>query len=68
MIPKSAGDSWMFRNRTLQRVSRDFTWRAKLDILVNDLGYILEMGQSLKSPLFPSAVAKEVFQMASRIS
>jgi 3-hydroxyisobutyrate dehydrogenase len=65
IIPKSAGDSWMFRNRALQMVSRDFTCRGELDILVKDLGYILEMGQSLKTPLFLSAVAREIFQIAS---
>ena len=67
MIPKSAGDSWMFRNRAPQMVSRDFTCRGELDILVKDLGYILEMGQALKTPLFLSAVAKEIFQIASRM-
>jgi len=46
-------------------VSRDFSCRGELDILVKDLTYILEMGQSLKTPLFLSAVAKEVFQIAS---
>ena len=67
MIPKGAGDSWMFRNRAPQMVSRDFTCRGELDILVKDLGYILEMGQSVKAPLFLSAVAREVFQIASRM-
>jgi len=67
IIPKSAGDSWMFRNRAPQMVSRDFTCRGELDILVKDLGYILEMGQSVKAPLFLSAVAREVFQIASRM-
>ncbi len=65
MIPKSAGDSWMFRNRAPQMVNRDFTCRGELDILVKDLSYILEMGQSLKSPLFLSAVARQIFQLAS---
>ena len=65
MIPKGAGDSWMFRNRAPQMVSRDFTCRGELDILVKDLGYILEMGQSLKTPLFLSAVAREIFLLAS---
>ncbi len=63
IIPKSAG----FRNRAPQMVSRDFTCRGELDILVKDLTYILEMGQALKTPLFLGAVAKEVFQVASRM-
>jgi 3-hydroxyisobutyrate dehydrogenase len=67
IIPRSAGDSWMFRNRAPQMVSRDFNCRGELDILVKDLTYILEMGQSLKTPLFLSAAAKEVFQIASRM-
>jgi 3-hydroxyisobutyrate dehydrogenase-like beta-hydroxyacid dehydrogenase len=65
MIPKSAGDSWMFRNRAPQMVSRDFSCRGELDILIKDLNYVLEMGQSLKTPLFLSAVAREIFQIAS---
>jgi len=65
IIPNSAGDSWMFRNRAPQMVSRDFCCRGELDILVKDLGYILEMGQSLKTPLFLSAVARQIFQLAS---
>lgn len=65
IIPKSAGDSWMFRNRAPQMVSRDFTCRGELDILVKDLGYVLQMGQSLKTPLFLSAVAREIFLLAS---
>jgi 3-hydroxyisobutyrate dehydrogenase-like beta-hydroxyacid dehydrogenase len=48
-------------------VNRDFSCRGELDILVKDLGYVLEMGQSLKTPLFLSAVAREVFQVASRM-
>jgi 3-hydroxyisobutyrate dehydrogenase len=67
IIPRSAGDSWMFRNRAPQMMSRDFTCRGELDILVKDLTYILEMGQSLKSPLFLGAVAREIFQVASRM-
>lgn len=65
IIPNSAGDSWMFRNRAPQMVSRDFTCRGELDILVKDLTYILEMGQSLKTPLFLSALARQIFQLAS---
>jgi 3-hydroxyisobutyrate dehydrogenase-like beta-hydroxyacid dehydrogenase len=65
IIPKGAGDSWMFRNRAPQMVNRDFTCRGELDILVKDLTYILEMGQSLKTPLFLSALARQMFQMAS---
>ncbi len=65
IIPKSAGDSWMFRNRAPRMVSRDFACRGELDILVKDLGYILEMGQSLKTPLFLSTVAREIFLLAS---
>jgi 3-hydroxyisobutyrate dehydrogenase len=65
VIPKSAGDSWMFRNRAPQMVSRDFTCRGELDILIKDLNYVLGMAHSLKLPLFLSAAAREVFQIAS---
>lgn len=65
VIPKSAGDSWMFRNRAPQMVHRDFTCRGELDILLKDLGFILDMASSLKLPLTLSAVAKEIYQMAS---
>jgi 3-hydroxyisobutyrate dehydrogenase len=65
VIPKSAGDSWMFRNRAYRMVDRDFVCRGELDILLKDLGFILEMGRSLKMPLTLSAVAKEYYQMAN---
>ena len=65
VIPKSAGDSWMFRHRAPQMVARDFTCRGELDILLKDLSYVLEMGKNLKIPLLLSALAKEVFQMAN---
>jgi 3-hydroxyisobutyrate dehydrogenase len=67
VIPKSAGDSWIFRNRAPQMVGRDFTCRGELDILVKDLNYVLEMGKTVGSPLFLSAVAKEIYQTASRL-
>ncbi len=65
IIPKSAGDSWMFRNRAYRMVDRDFTCRGELDILLKDLTFIMDMGRSLKIPLVLSAVAKEIFQMAN---
>ena len=65
IIPKSAGDSWMFRHRAPQMAARDFTCRGELDILVKDLTYVLDMGKNLKIPLLLSAVAKQVFQMAN---
>ncbi len=65
VIPKSAGDSWMFRNRAPQMAKRDFTCRGELDILLKDLAYVLEMGRTLKIPLVLTAAAKEIFQMAS---
>ena len=49
-IPKSAGDSWIFRNRAPQMVGRDFTCRGELDILVKDLNCVLEMGKRSELP------------------
>jgi 3-hydroxyisobutyrate dehydrogenase len=66
-IPKSAGDSWIFRNRAPQMVGGDFTCRGELDILVKDLNYVLEMGKAVGAPLLLSAVAKEIYQTASRL-
>jgi len=66
VIPESAGDSWMFRNRAYRMVNRDFACRGELDILVKDLGYVLDMAKSMKLPLLLSALAREVYQMASR--
>jgi len=65
VIPKSAGDSWMFRNRAPRMVNRDFACRGELDILLKDLNFILDMGRSLKIPLLLGAVAKEIYQMAN---
>jgi len=46
-------------------VDRDFACRGELDILLKDLGFIMDMGKSLKMPLTLSAVAKEFYQMAN---
>jgi 3-hydroxyisobutyrate dehydrogenase len=67
VIPKSAGDSWMFRNRAYRMVDRDFACRGELDILVKDLGYVLEMAKSIKLPLVLSSLAREIYQMASNL-
>jgi len=67
VIPKSAGDSWMFRNRAHRMVDRDFACRGELDILVKDLGYVLEMAKSVKQPLVLSTLAREIYQMASNL-
>ena len=67
VIPKSAGDSWMFRNRAYRMVDRDFACRGELDILVKDLGYVLELAKSVKLPLVLSSLAREVYQMASNL-
>lgn len=68
VIPKSAGDSWMFRNRAYRMVDRDFACRGELDILVKDLGYVLEMAKSVKLPLVLSSLAREIYQMASNLN
>jgi 3-hydroxyisobutyrate dehydrogenase len=67
VIPKSAGDSWMFRNRAYRMVDRDFACRGELDILVKDLGYVLEMAKSVKQPLVLTTLAREIYQMASNL-
>jgi hypothetical protein len=48
-------------------IGRDFTCRGELDILVKDLNYVLEMGKTVGAPLLLSAVAKEIYQTASRL-
>lgn len=67
VIPKSAGDSWIFRDRAQRMVERDFACRGELDIDVKDLNYILDMGRQLKVPLILSTVTKEIFQMGSAL-
>lgn len=65
VISKSAGDSWVFRNRVPRMINRDFTTLGELDILLKDLNIVLEAGRSFKIPLVMSAVAKEIYQMAN---
>jgi 2-hydroxymethylglutarate dehydrogenase len=65
VISKSAGDSWVFRNRVPRMINRDFTTLGELDILLKDLNIVLETGRSFKIPLVMSAVAKEIYQMAN---
>jgi 3-hydroxyisobutyrate dehydrogenase len=67
IIPKSAGDSWMFRNRAYRMVDRDFICRGELDILVKDLGFVLEVAKTNKLPLMLTTLAKEIYQMASNL-
>jgi putative dehydrogenase len=38
-----------------------------LDILVKDLGYVLEMAKSINLPLVLSSLAREIYQMASNL-
>lgn len=67
VIPKSAGDSWMFRYKAHRMVERDFVCRGELDIDVKDLSYILDMGRELKVPLFLTAAARAMFLMGSAL-
>lgn len=64
VICDSTGDSWAFRNRMNRVLSRDFSCKAALDILVKDLTLAVSMAADVRMPLMLGPVALQVYQMA----
>jgi 3-hydroxyisobutyrate dehydrogenase len=65
VISNSAGSSWMFRNRDPHIVDNDYSPLSAVDILVKDLGIVLETGMALTFPLPIAASAHRMFLAAS---
>ena len=65
VITNSAGNSWMFENRMAHVLAGDYTPLSAVDIFVKDLGLVLDTARASKFPLPLSAVAHQMFMMAS---
>ena len=62
IVGNSAGQSWMFDNRAMRMIERDFTPRGALKILLKDMDIALEAAQSYNLVLPLSAITREMFQ------
>ena len=65
VITHSAGNSWMFENRMAHVLSGDYQPLSAVDIVVKDLGIVLEMARASKFPLPLSSTAHQMFMQAS---
>jgi L-threonate 2-dehydrogenase len=60
VITHSAGNSWMFENRMAHVLAADYTPLSAVDIIVKDLGIVLDTARASK---FPSPLASTAHQM-----
>lgn len=65
VIQKCTGCSDVFRDKLPLVMNRDFAVRGQIDIFIKDLGIALDIGKEAKSPMFMSALAKQIFIWAS---
>lgn len=65
VISKCTGCSDVFRDKLPLIMKRDFDVRGQIDIFLKDLTIALEIGKEVKSPMFISALTKQVFTWAS---
>ncbi|HXT07679.1 MAG TPA: L-threonate dehydrogenase [Roseiarcus sp.] len=60
VVSSSAGNSWMFENRTPHVLEGDYRPRSAVNIFTKDLGIIADMSRSEK---FPTPMASQALQM-----
>lgn len=65
VIGKCTGCSDVFRDKLPLVMNRDFEARGPIDIFIKDLSIALDIGKEVKSPMFLSALTKQVFTWAS---
>ena len=66
IIGNSAGNSWIFSNRGPRMVSEEFSPpKSALNILVKDLGFVIDTANSLGHPLILGSVTHQLYKMAS---
>jgi 3-hydroxyisobutyrate dehydrogenase-like beta-hydroxyacid dehydrogenase len=63
-VCQSTGVSWAFQNRMDRVLSRDFSCKGALDILVKDLSLALSMAIDLQTPLLLAPIALQAYQAA----
>ncbi len=66
IISNSAGNSWIFSNRGPRMVAGEFSPpKSALNILLKDLGFVMETANKLGHPLVMGAAAHQLYKMAS---
>ena len=66
IIGNSAGNSWIFSNRGPRMVSEEFSPpKSALNILVKDLGFVMDTANSLGHPLMLGGVTHQLYKTAS---
>ncbi len=65
VISKCTGCSDVFRDKLPLIMNRDFAVRGQIDIFIKDLSIALDIGKEVKSPMFMSALTKQIFTWAS---
>jgi L-threonate 2-dehydrogenase len=65
VITHSAGNSWMFENRIARVLAGDYAPLAAVDIYVKDLGLVLDMAKSSRSPLPLGSITHQMFLHAA---
>src|SRR5450631_1388110 len=65
VITHSAGNSWMFENRIPHVLENDYAPHSAINILVKDLGIVLDAGRAERFPLPLTATAHQLFLAAA---
>ena len=65
VITHSAGNSWMFENRMAHVLAGDYTPLSAVDIIVKDLGIVLDTGRASRFPLPLASTAHQMFLQAT---
>jgi L-threonate 2-dehydrogenase len=65
VITHSAGNSWMFENRMPHVLAADYTPLSAVDIIVKDLGLVLDTGRAGNFPLPLASTAHQMFLQAA---
>jgi L-threonate 2-dehydrogenase len=65
VITHAAGHSWMFENRMPHVLAGDYTPLSAVDIIVKDLGLVLDTARASKFPLPLASTAHQMFLQAA---
>ncbi len=66
IICGAAGNSWIFTDRGARMVAEDFTPpKSALNILVKDIGFVMESARSLHQPLLLGSLTQQLLQTAA---
>ncbi len=65
VISRCTGCSDVFRDKLPLIMKRDFAVRGQIDIFIKDLSIALDIGKEVRSPMFMSALTRQIFTWAS---